>query len=70
MASSLGAPLEALTKQTADAMRVIDLTVTWPNGKYSESTRVRAVVTRDDLGTSIQQQQQQQQAAPLQPASR
>ena len=61
LASGLGAPLDALTKQMADAMRVIDLTVTWPAGKYSESMRVRSIVTRDDLGMANPQQQQQQQ---------
>jgi type II secretion system protein I len=49
----LTAPLQGLTQQMSDAMRVVDLTVTWPAGPtHVESMSVRAIVTRDDLGIS------------------
>ncbi len=50
--SGLGGSVEGIVKGLSDNMRVVDLAVSWPRGKYSESMHVRAVVTKDDLGTS------------------
>lgn len=53
VASLLGgmaAPLEGLTKQMGESLRMVELVVTWPAGRYTESMRVHSIVTRDDLG--------------------
>lgn len=54
MLAGLGAPIEGLIQGIGQNMRIVDLTVTWPDGKYKESMRVRAVETKDDLGSAAQ----------------
>ena len=49
MLSGLGAPLESLTSNIAKSIRLADLTVTWPDGKYTEKMNVRALLTREDF---------------------
>ncbi len=58
LASSLGAPLEGFSKSVADAMRVVELTITYPSDAIHHDTMVvRSVVTRDDLQNPFQAQQ-------------
>lgn len=46
----LGAPFESLASSISQSVRLVDLTVTIPNGQYSEKVSVRTLVTREDLG--------------------
>ncbi|MBN1960897.1 MAG: prepilin-type N-terminal cleavage/methylation domain-containing protein [Deltaproteobacteria bacterium] len=55
LAMSLEGPLEVLTKQASESIRLVDLKITWPNGQYTDSTKISAIVTREDLGISTQQ---------------
>ncbi len=50
MVSGLGAPLESLMDELSKSMRMAELTVTWPDGKFTQSMRVRALLSRDDFG--------------------
>ena len=50
-AGAMAGPLQAMTKQMGDSMRVIELAVTYPSDKaHFDTLKVRAVVTRDDIG--------------------
>jgi general secretion pathway protein I len=50
-AGALGGPLQTMTKQMGESMRVIELTVTYPSDRaHFDTLKVRSVVTRDDLG--------------------
>ncbi len=51
MLGALGAPLQGVTDEISRAMRAVELTVTWPDGSYSESMKVHALLTREDLTT-------------------
>ena len=48
--SGLGAPLESLMDELGKSLRLASLTVTWPDGKFSQSMTVRALLTSDDFG--------------------
>ncbi|MBI5509534.1 MAG: prepilin-type N-terminal cleavage/methylation domain-containing protein [Deltaproteobacteria bacterium] len=50
MLSGLGGPIESLLDQISKSLRLAELTVTWPDGKFHESMTVRALLTREDLG--------------------
>jgi general secretion pathway protein I len=47
--SGFGGPFESLTDELSRSLRVIEITVTWPDGKYSESITLRALATREDF---------------------
>jgi general secretion pathway protein I len=49
MLSGFAGPFESLTEELGRSMRMVELTVTWPNGKGTESMEVRALVTREDF---------------------
>lgn len=50
-AGAMAGPLQTMTKQMGDSMRVIELAVTYPSDKtHFDTLKVRAVVTRDDIG--------------------
>ena len=51
MLSGLGGPLSSLTGDVAQAVRAVDLVVTWPVGKFEESLSLRSLATREDFGT-------------------
>jgi general secretion pathway protein I len=50
MLSGLGAPLESLMDELSKSMRMAELTVSWPDGKFTGSMRIRALLSRDDFG--------------------
>ncbi len=50
MLGALGGPLDALTEELGRSMRLVKLTVSWPEGKFTESMNLRAIVTREDFG--------------------
>ena len=47
--SGLAGPFETFVQEVGRSVRVISLTVTWPDGKYHDSMNVRSLVTREDL---------------------
>lgn len=49
MLSGIGGMLEGITTEIANSIRIAELTVTWPDGKYSESMKVNALITKEDL---------------------
>ena len=50
-AGALAGPLQTMTKQMGEAMRVIELTITYPADKaHFDTLKVRSVVTKDALG--------------------
>ena len=49
MLSGFAGPFESLTEELSRSMRMVELTVTWPNGKGTESMQVRALATREDF---------------------
>jgi general secretion pathway protein I len=49
MLGGLGGAMEGFTTELGNSMRLVELEVTWPEGKYTESMSVRAVVTREDF---------------------
>ena len=54
MAGGLESILGSFTGEIGQSIRAVELTVTWPVGKYSESLSVKGLVTREDFG--IQQE--------------
>jgi hypothetical protein len=50
MLSGLGAPLDSLMDELSKSMRMAELTVSWQDGKYNQSMRIRALLSRDDFG--------------------
>ncbi len=50
--SGVGGAFEGFLSELGKSVRAVDLTVTWPDGKYSESMSVRALLTREDLATT------------------
>lgn len=52
--TSIGGMLGGLTEEVARSMRAVELVVHWADGRYDESMRLRALVTRDDF--AMQQQ--------------
>jgi prepilin-type N-terminal cleavage/methylation domain-containing protein len=42
--------MSGFIEELGHSIRVVTLTITWPDGKYSESASVRALLTREDLG--------------------
>lgn len=51
MTSALGGPLEQLAKSIGQSLRLVDLTVSVPNGskKGGEKVEIRTIVTREDM---------------------
>lgn len=60
MMSGMGGMLEGITGNIANSIRVVELTVTWPDGKYTESMKVNALITKEDLSPEAAAQAQQQ----------
>ncbi len=50
MVGGFGGALEAFTADLGRSMRLVELTVIWPEGKYEEKLEVHAMVTREDYG--------------------
>lgn len=50
MLGGMGGMLQTFTDQIGQSLRLVVLTVSWPDGKYTESMSVRALVTREDFG--------------------
>jgi general secretion pathway protein I len=55
-----GGPLTSFTEEIGRSLRVINLTLTWPEGKFSSSMTVRALVTREDFALTPEQAALQQ----------
>ena len=51
MIGSLGSMLGSFTDEIARSLRVVDLQVTWPVGRYEQSMQIRAMLSRDDFNT-------------------
>ena len=49
-AGAIGGALTSLTDELGRSLRLIELKVTWPVGKYEESFNISALVTREDFG--------------------
>jgi general secretion pathway protein I len=49
MVSGIGGAFEGMLTEIGKSVRVVALTVTWPDGKYTESMGVRAMLTAEDL---------------------
>ncbi len=49
MVSGLGAPLESLLGEVGHSLRLVELTVRWPDGRYEESMSVTTLLTREDM---------------------
>ena len=49
-AEGLGGGLTGFMDELGRSLRLVELTVTWPAGRYKESFTLRAFVTRDDFG--------------------
>ena len=47
----MGAMMGGFTEELGRSLRVVDLLVSWSEGKYTNSMSVRALVTRDDFQT-------------------
>ena len=47
---AIGGALTSLTDELGRSLRLIELKVTWPAGKYEESFKISALVTREDFG--------------------
>lgn len=47
--SSFGLPAEGFMSEVSNSVRLVELTLTWPVGGYTESMGVNALVTREDL---------------------
>lgn len=47
--SGMAGSFETFVQEVGRSVRVISLTVTWPDGKYHDSINVRSLVTREDL---------------------
>lgn len=47
--AGIGSMLGSLTEEVARSMRAVELVVHWADGRYDESMRLRALVTRDDF---------------------
>ncbi len=67
MLGGLGGMLEGLTQEIGRSVRVVELIVTWPDGKFTESMRVSALVTNEQftLGPGAGQGQGTGQAPPV-----
>ncbi len=50
MVSGLGGQLDGFMDNLSKSMRMADLTVTWPDGKFTQSMQIRALLSRDDFG--------------------
>lgn len=48
MLGGFGGALDNFTRELGRSMRLVLLTVTWPEGKYEEKLEVHAIVTRED----------------------
>lgn len=48
----LGGTLTSFTEELGRSLRLVELTVSWPMGRYEESFRTIALVTREDFGIS------------------
>jgi general secretion pathway protein I len=48
---SVSAMLGGFTDQLGRSLRAVELTVSWADGKYKQSTSVRALLSRDDFNT-------------------
>lgn len=46
MIASMGGPLGGVTQNVSQSIRAVEVTVTWPLGRYSESMTIRGFVTR------------------------
>lgn len=46
MLSSLGGPMGGITEGLTQSLRAVEVTVTWPLGRHSESMTIRGFVTR------------------------
>ncbi|MBI3179034.1 MAG: type II secretion system protein [Deltaproteobacteria bacterium] len=46
--SGLGGSFDLFTDELEQSLRLVDLSVSWTDGKFTESMRVKALVTRDD----------------------
>ena len=51
MLTNVGSMAAPFIDEMGHSMRVVDLQVTWPQGRYSESMSVRALLSRDDFAT-------------------
>lgn len=54
MLSGVGSTLGTFTEELGRSMRVADLQVTWPAGRYKEHLSVRALLTKDDYTTAVE----------------
>lgn len=52
--AGIGSMLGSLTQEVAASIRAVELVVHWADGRYDETMRLRALVTRDDF--AMQQQ--------------
>lgn len=55
MVAGLGAPLEGLLGEVGRSVRLVELTVRWPDGAHEESMSVKTLLTREDFGVAPQQ---------------
>lgn len=51
MLTNVGSMAAPFIEEVSQSLRVVDLRVTWPQGKYTESMSVRAMLSRDDFTT-------------------
>ena len=51
MLSGFGSILGSFTDEMARSMRLLDLNLTWPEGKHSGHLQIHSLLTRDDFGT-------------------
>jgi type II secretion system protein I len=54
MLGGIGGTLGNFTEELGRSMRVADLKVSWPEGKYKHSMSVRALLTKDDYTTAVE----------------
>lgn len=49
MLGGLGGAVETFTAELGNSMRLVELQVSWPEGKFTESMQLNAIVTREDF---------------------
>ena len=49
MLAGFAGPLDSLTSELGRAMRMVELRVSWSDGKFTDAMTVKALMTREDF---------------------
>lgn len=49
MLGSMGGPLQGITDEIGNSVRLVELKVTWPQGRYEQSMALRTLVTKNNF---------------------